>query len=403
MVRTSRRACVLTILLVLTCLAALAGQASASPSLAGPNAKKAKASAPGSTWQVVASGLNNPRGLDFGPDGALYVAEAGAGGPGPCITGPEGRERCFGSTGSVTRIARGKQQRVLDGLPSVAEPGGVTANGPADVSFSGGRMYLLVGNPGGGPETRAQFGPAGAAFGRLLRVAGGRLERLADFPRFELNHNPDKGRGAAPGPAIDSNPNSVLALPGRQLVADAGGNDLLQVDRHGHISVLAVFPTHVVPAPPGIPGLPPEIEMQAVPDTVTRGPDGAYYVGELTGFPFPVGAARVWRVVPGHKPQVYARGFTNIIDLAFDGRGRLLVLEIAKNGLLSDDPTGALIRVGRDGRKQTLASDGLVTPTGLAIGPHGAFYVSNFGIFPGTDPTGGQLPGTGQVVRIPAH
>ena len=29
---------------------------------------------------VVASGLNNPRGLAFGPGGALYVAEGGTGG-----------------------------------------------------------------------------------------------------------------------------------------------------------------------------------------------------------------------------------------------------------------------------------------------------------------------------------
>ena len=29
---------------------------------------------------VVASGLNNPRGLAFGPDGGLYVAEGGTGG-----------------------------------------------------------------------------------------------------------------------------------------------------------------------------------------------------------------------------------------------------------------------------------------------------------------------------------
>lgn len=39
---------------------------------------------------VVVHGLNNPRGLDFGPSGLLYVAEAGAGGTGPCFSGPEG-------------------------------------------------------------------------------------------------------------------------------------------------------------------------------------------------------------------------------------------------------------------------------------------------------------------------
>jgi hypothetical protein len=44
----------------------------------------------GSHYEVIATGLDNPRGLDFGPDGALYVAEAGRGGDGPCIAGPEG-------------------------------------------------------------------------------------------------------------------------------------------------------------------------------------------------------------------------------------------------------------------------------------------------------------------------
>src|SRR3954471_547865 len=32
------------------------------------------------TFQLVASGLDNPRGLAFGPEGGLYIAEAGRGG-----------------------------------------------------------------------------------------------------------------------------------------------------------------------------------------------------------------------------------------------------------------------------------------------------------------------------------
>ena len=36
---------------------------------------------PSSNVSVYASGLNGPRGLKFGPDGLLYVAEAGTGGP----------------------------------------------------------------------------------------------------------------------------------------------------------------------------------------------------------------------------------------------------------------------------------------------------------------------------------
>src|SRR5690606_24356665 len=48
----------------------------------------------------VAAELNNPRGMTIGPDGAIYVAEAGAGGDGPCLPNPEGEgEVCYGPTG----------------------------------------------------------------------------------------------------------------------------------------------------------------------------------------------------------------------------------------------------------------------------------------------------------------
>ncbi len=54
--------------------------------------------------------------------------------------------------------------------------------------------------------------------------------------------------------------------------------------------MLAVFHARLVDAPPFL-GLPPgtKIPMQAVPNSVVQGPDGAWYVGQLTGFPFPVG------------------------------------------------------------------------------------------------------------------
>ncbi len=69
-----------------------------------------------------------------------------------------------------------------------------------------------------------------------------------------------------------------------------------------------------------------------MPDSVTVGPDGALYVGELGGVPFNTGVSSVYRVVPDHAPTVYATGFTALGDIAFDSTGHLLVLEIDQAG-----------------------------------------------------------------------
>lgn len=345
----------------------------------------AGATSGGGSLKVVASGLDNPRGLDVGRFGAIYVAEAGRGGAGPCIPGPEGTPVCTGATGAVTKVWLGKQRRVLTGLPSTGNQGtGAAATGPQDISLSGFGAYLAVGL-GANPDARADLGPLGPRFGRLYRVSPfGRVRAVADLAAYEGANDPD-GNGA------DSNPNSVVARPARQIVVDAGGNDLLRVGPTGRISTLAVFPKRLVPAPPGFPG-PPEIDMDAVPTAVVVGPDRAYYVSQLTGFPFPVGGARIYRVEPGSEPEIYAEGFTNVTDLAFGPDGSLYVLEFARNGLLSGDPAGALTKIAPDGSRKTIASDGLVAPTGVAVSRRGDVYVSNFGA----------AAGVGQVVRVRA-
>lgn len=333
---------------------------------------------------TVATGLDNPRGLAFAPNGALYVAEAGRGGEGPCFGGPEGGEVCFGTSGAVTRIWHGEQERVLSGLPSIAARDGSAAIGPSDVSFQGaGNMYVTIGL-GADPATRRDLPPAGQdASGWLLRgrQAQGDWRQIADVAGYEARVNPDGG-------LEDSNPNSVAALPGGRAVADAGGNSLLWVAANGDISTLAVFPVRMVDHP-FIPGTQ-LIPMQAVPTSVVQGPDGAFYVGQLTGFPFPKGGAKVFRVVPGEEPEVFAEGFTNIMDIGFADDGTLYVLEHAHNGLLSGDPTGALIRVDPDGSHEIVMSEGLVLPGGLAL-HDGAAYISNHG----------QSAGEGTVLRIP--
>ncbi|MBA3631064.1 MAG: hypothetical protein H0W55_15585, partial [Actinobacteria bacterium] len=86
----------------------------------------------------IASGLRNPRGIDW-HNRALFVAEAGKGGSGPCVEGEFG-EVCFGRTRAITRIRGGNQERIARGLPSIASPDGTAAIGPHDVAVDDGKL-----------------------------------------------------------------------------------------------------------------------------------------------------------------------------------------------------------------------------------------------------------------------
>ena len=156
---------------------------------------------------------------------------------------------------------------------------------------------------------------------------------------------------------------------------------MLGVDYHKQISTLAVFPDVQVAAPPFL-GLPPgrTIPMQAVPTTVAVRPkDPNVYVGQLTGFPFPPGAASVWGIRPDGSTFVYASGFTNIMDIAWGPKGSLYVLEITSNGLLSGDPTGALIRSGRTARRRPSPARPRHPDRASRSRKDGSVYVTNYG------------------------
>ena len=335
-------------------------------------------------FTVVASGLNNPHGLTFGSDGSLYIAEAGAGGPGASIKSGDGSLVSYGATGSVTKLLGGTQTRILTGLPSLGDQTtkpapGAGATGLQDLAF--GKDGSLYGVIGLGASTSLQAG-AGPDFATLVKLdpATNSVQKIADLGAYETQHNPD-------GTTIDSNPYSFAVLgDGSFAVADAGANDVVGISADGKtLSTLGVFGARPNPLPFGPPA------FQAVPTSVAVGPDGALYVGELTGFPYPAGAAEVFRLDPSTGVStVAASGFTNIGDITFGPDGKLYVLELSTNGLASANGpgTGALIAVDTTtGKQTTLATTGLFLPTGITSGPDNALYISNQGTFPG----GGQV------------
>jgi len=299
---TSLPVATLVVATILTLLLFLAPTYAAPTSQSAPPEAGEDAGAPAAAadFTVVADGLANPRGLVFGPDGALYVAEAGSGGDGACITGPEG-EVCYGETGAISRVtfapdgSPSGQAQVVTGFASLALVDGSAGTGPHDVAFdAGGDMTVVVGL-GADPAVRDAAGPFGADGINFAQLAAAdptadTWTNEVDLGAHEAAENPDGG-------VPDTNPFDLHPVDDGLLVADAGANALLHVTPAGAITTAAVFPDRDVEFPPGTGTM---IPMQAVPTSVTVGPDGATYVGQLTGFPFPPGAANVWR---GRRPR----------------------------------------------------------------------------------------------------
>jgi len=305
-----------------------------------------------------------------GPNDSLLVADAGAG---------------------VVSL-KGKKGKLIVSLP------GVTDMAPSPFG-------LLVLTGGGEDESSS----------KLYRVIKGKLTEIADLGAFERDVNPD-------APEINPNPFDVAALPnGSALVSDAGGNSLVIVDKEGHMDWVATLPVEVVPTdnvkhlfncpagPPDICGLPDAIPAQPVATSVAVGPDGAYYMGELKGFPAPTGKSRIWRVNPnarharcGTSPDcaVIADGFTSIVDLAFGPDGRLHVVELDEASWFAIEVAGIPLGGSVNACTKDAASGdwtcapeatGLRMPIAAAVDSGGTVHVV----------TSALIPGEAEVIELP--
>src|SRR5262245_51133165 len=216
----------------------------------------APAGAHGIDVDVIATKLDNPRHVAVSKDGDVYVAESGTGGnhatSRSCFNSAEGFA-CTGATGAVTKVWRHgwryRQDRVVRGLASFAPLGGGSAIGPHGIYVDGRDLYVTNGGPTGpwrGDDatqivlrdpTLVSEEPISRLYGTLLKFPKrGSARLVADLWRFERDETPDAQLG---NPLVDSNPVDVFADDGRILVADAGGNTVLKLDR-GRIRVVNV-------------------------------------------------------------------------------------------------------------------------------------------------------------------
>ena len=337
---------------------------------------------------VFATGLVNPRGLEFGPDGKLYVAEGGypveptieaqAGLGGPCSAGAHGPGDYFGSTtGSrISRIdASGHVETFVDNLPS-SEAGGL-ASGVADVAFIGNTLYAVL--AGAGCSHGVPSIPNG-----VIRINADRSwTMIANLSAFQQAHPVAHPTDAITG---DFEPDgtwySMIALRGALYAVEPNHGELDRITTSGQVSRIADISAsqgHVVP-------------------TVVAD-HGVFYVSNLGQFsPAALNTQSVYQITPSGRIRVVATGLSKVLGIAFDSRARLYILETSFS---TTDPgpepaTARLIRIEPNGRQEVLldGSSGILSvPSGMTLGPDGALYISNIGF--GAPPIG-----LGQVVRV---
>ncbi len=228
-----------------------------------------------STFTVYASQLEAPRGLRFGPDGELYVAEAGTGGTNSTgsaceqVPGPVG-PYTGGPNARISKISKnGTRTTVAAGFPSTQDATGDLI-GVADVAFIGNTLYALV--AGGGCSHGNPNISTGIA---QVNRNTGKWSLIADVGAFLKTH-PAKYESAG-----DFEPDgtlySMIAVDGALYTVEPNHGQVFSVTPGGEIHEvidISASEGHIVP-------------------TSIASWHGSFYVGNLNLFPINPQWARV--------------------------------------------------------------------------------------------------------------
>jgi hypothetical protein len=327
---------------------------------------------------VFSSGLNNPRGLKFGPDGNLYVAEGGVGG----TQLPPDNPKCFvvppvgpyhgSATGSrISRIdANGKRTTVVDHLPSsqTSPALGSLVSGVADIAFIGNTMYAIL--SGAGCSHGVPTVPNSVI--RIHRDGTWNVVvNLGAYQRANPVKHPEPDDFEPDGTWY-----SMIAQGGALYAVEPNHGEVVRVTTNDRqierVADVSASLGHIVP-------------------TALSSNRGLFYFGNLGTFPQNARSSRVWTLTPSGQINLVASGFNMILGLAFDRLNRMYVLQ-ASEAPAPTPGTGSIVKISFNGQRHTIA-DGLFFPTGMTFGPDGALYVSNIGF--GPPPSG-----MGQVLKI---
>jgi len=327
---------------------------------------------------LFAEGLNNPRGLKFGPAGYLYVAEGGVGGSqstvGQCeqVPAPIGPYTGSDTGARISRISpTGERTTLVDNLPSsqtTAETGGFVS-GVGDIAFIGHTLYAVLAGAG------CSHGVPNIPNGVLRVESDGSAMLVADLSAFQQANpvaNPEEEDFEPDGTWY-----SMVSWGETLYALEPNHGELDMITRDGQVSrVIDISAT----------------EAHAVPTAMTLH-HGQFYVGALMPFPAsPV--AKVYRISRDGEINVVAEGLTTVLGIGFRGN-QLYVLETSAPVTSPGPPvlpgTGQVVRVSPSGSLEPVVT-GLMFPSAMTFSPNGDLYISNFGF--------GFPPGYGQIVKV---
>ena len=306
----------------------------------------------GSAITTIASGLTNPRGFAWSPDGTLYLAQAGRGGDNH-VAAMEGYTVDNGLTSSVAVVADGCASPVAVGLPSVLWQEAGWVWGAADVAFLGDDTYALLG--GAGPNWLSPSSASG-----VYRLDGdGTMTLVANISSWL----PDNPPAEIPFDyQTDGSLFDLEAAGDALLISEAVGGQIIRVTPAGEI-------TSVADLSAGHP----------VPTGIAIDAEGNAFVGYLTAAPYPEGGAKVVRVAPDGSVSDEWTGLTVVTGVALGPDGALYAAEMATglSGGSAELPadSGRVVRQTGPDSLEPVVTD-LPHPTAIAFDADGQLVIS---------------------------